>query len=263
MGSIASGYRDGRSMEILRLSCSHSSEVQHYDCTVGQRRRLSGPCEPVWRDQTAIDIYMSAFAGEANALPDSTTDPNAITQFTSADLFVRVGQNVTSQSLPYILPSNVTLVSISSANNSTLTRGVDYSISHGAVVFSAHLLRRYFTPSTSPGPVVNLTIGFSSGADLTLALVLWDTPMLNSTSSSVAAANDASVSIPVQWKGINKPAAVKAVTANGTYLVDDFTKYYGPLQNARTVSYDTIKSSTLLTYTHTRTILSGIGIRTI
>lgn len=217
----------------------------------------------VWRDQTAIDIYMSAFAGEANALPDSTTDPNAITQFTSADLFVRVGQNVTSQSLPYILPSNVTLVSISSANNSTLTRGVDYSISHGAVVFSAHFLRRYFTPSTSPGPVVNLTIGFSSGADLTLALVLWDTPMLNSTSSSVAAANDASVSIPVQWKGINKPAAVKAVTANGTYLVDDFTKYYGPLQNARTVSYDTIKSSTLLTYTHTRTILSGIGIRTI
>lgn len=196
----------------------------------------------IWRDQTAIEVYISALAGEVNALPDSTTDPNAITQFTSADIFVRVGQNVTSQSLPYILPSNMTLVSISGANNGTLTRGVDYSFSSGAVVFSASFLRRYFTPSTSPGPVANLKLGFSSGANLDLDLVLWDTPILNSTSSSVAAANGGSVYIPVQWKGITKPAAVKAVTANGTYLVDDFTKYYGPLQNARTVSHPSKES---------------------
>jgi endoglucanase len=181
---------------------------------------------------------MFAVAGEANALPDSTTDPNAITQSTSADLFVRVGQNVTSQSLPYILPSNKTLILISGANNDTITRGADYSISGSTIVFSASFLRIYFTPSTSPGSIANLTLRFSSGADLTLNLVLWDTPTINSTSSSVATADGSSISIPVHWKGINKPAAVKAVTANGTYLVDDFTKYYGPLQNARTVSYD-------------------------
>jgi len=191
----------------------------------------------IWRDQTAIDIYMSAVAGEANALPDSTTDPNAGTQFTSADLFVRVGQNVTSQALPYIMPSNMSLVSIADAFSDPLTRGVDYSVSGGTIVFSANLLRSYFTPSASAGSIANLTLDFSSGADLTLNLVLWDTPTINSTSSSVAAANGSSIFIPVQWKGISKPATVKAVTANGTYLVDDFTKYYGPLQNARTVSH--------------------------
>lgn len=67
----------------------------------------------IWRDQTAIDIYMTAHAGETNALPDSTIDLNAMTQFTSVDLFVHVGQNVTSQRIPYILPSNMTPVSVS------------------------------------------------------------------------------------------------------------------------------------------------------
>lgn len=66
----------------------------------------------IWRDQTAFDIYMTAHAGETNALPDSTIDPNGITQSTSAYLFVRVGQNMTSQKVPNILPSNMTLVSI-------------------------------------------------------------------------------------------------------------------------------------------------------
>ncbi|KAH0282846.1 glycoside hydrolase [Aureobasidium namibiae CBS 147.97] len=188
----------------------------------------------IWRDQTAIDIYMSALGGEANALPDSTTDPDAMTQFTNADLFVRVGQNVTSQSLPYIIPLNTSLVSITGDDNNLLTGGADNSIFGKTIVFSASLLRSYFTFSASPGSIANLTLEFSSGADLTSNLVLWDTPTINSTSSSVAAANGPSISIPVQWKGINKPATVKAVTANGTYLVDDFTKYYGPSQNART-----------------------------
>ncbi|KAH0352254.1 endoglucanase B, partial [Aureobasidium melanogenum] len=188
----------------------------------------------VWRDQTAIDIYMTALAGEANALPDSTTDPNAITQYTSADLFVRVGQNVTSRTLPYTLPSHTTLTSISGPNGTSLARGADYAVAGDNIIFSAAFLRTYFTPSTSPGSIANLVLSFSTGADLTLNLVLWDTPVLSSTSSSAAAANGSSISIPVQWKGINIPAAVKAVSTNGTYLFDDFTKYYGPLQNART-----------------------------
>ncbi|KAI4720858.1 endoglucanase B [Aureobasidium sp. EXF-10727] len=192
----------------------------------------------VWRDQVAVDIYMSALAREANALPDSTTDPNAIMQFTSADLFVRVGQNVTSQRLPYIVPSNTTLVSVFGANGTALTRGADYSISGSDITFSASFLHTYFTPSTKPGSVANLTLDFSTGVDLSLNLVLWDTPIINSTSSPVSAADGLGISIPVQWKGINKPATVKAVTVNGTYLVDDFTKYYGPLQNARTWNWD-------------------------
>lgn len=190
----------------------------------------------VWRDQTAINIYMSAHAGEANALPDSTTDPNAITQYTSADLFVRVGQNVTSQTLSYILPNNTTLASISGPNRTSLSRGTDYTMTGDKVIFSASFLRTSFTPSASPGSIANLTLKFSTGADLTLNLVYWDTPVLSSTSSSATTANVSSISIPIEWKGINKPATVKAVTTNGTYLVDDFTKYYGPLQNARTVS---------------------------
>ena len=217
----------------------------------------------VWRDQTAIDIYISALAGEANALPGSTTDPYAMTQFTSANIFVRVGQDVSSQSIPYILPSNTSLVSISGADNQSLARGVDYSVSGETIVFPASLLRSYFTPSTTPGSIANLTLDFSSGADLTLNLVLWDTPTLNSTSSSVEAANGSAISIPVQWKGINKPATVKAVTASGIYLVDDFTKYYGPLQNARTVSFSLDRLFTILTCERRRTTLSGTGTQTI
>ncbi|KAI5251065.1 endoglucanase B [Aureobasidium subglaciale] len=187
----------------------------------------------VWRDQTAIDIYMSAVDGQANALPDSTTDTNAVTQFTSADLFVRVGQNVTSQTLPYILPSDTSLNSISGPDG-TLEMVSDYSITDDQITFSATFLRNYFTNSTKPASVANLTLDFSTGANLSLNLVLWDTPILGITSSSAAAANGSSISIPIQWKGINKPATVKAVTTSGKYLVDDFTSYYGPLQNART-----------------------------
>ncbi|KAI5194530.1 endoglucanase B [Aureobasidium subglaciale] len=187
----------------------------------------------VWRDQTAIDIYLSAADGQLNALPDSTTDANAAMQFTSADLFVRVGQNVISQTLPYVLPSGISLVSISRSDG-TLDSGSDYSISGDEITFSAAFLRTYFTTSTRPGSVANLTLEFSTGADLSLNLVLWDTPILSSTSSFAAAANGSSIFIPIQWKGINKPATVKAVTASGKYLVDDFTSYYGPLQNART-----------------------------
>ncbi|KAI5270110.1 endoglucanase B [Aureobasidium subglaciale] len=187
----------------------------------------------VWRDQTAIDIYMSAVDGQANALPDSTTDTNAVTQFTSADLFVRVGQNVTSQTLPYILPSDTSLNSISGFDG-TLEMGSDYSITDDQITFSATFLRNYFTNSTKPASVANLTLDFSTGANLSLNLVLWDTPILSSTSSSAVAANGSSISIPIQWKGINKPATVKAVTMSGKYLIDGFTSYYGPLQNART-----------------------------
>ena len=37
--------------------------------------------------------------------------------------------------------------------------------------------------------------------------------------------------------GLATVAAVKAVTTSGVYLVDDFTVYLGPLQQARTVSF--------------------------
>lgn len=179
---------------------------------------------------------MSAVAGEADVLADSTTDANAVMQFSSAYLFVRAGQNVTAQTLPYIFPNGTALKSISSPTR-TLEQGSDYFVSGSNVTFSAVFVRSYINPSTPPGSVANLTLQFSTGAGLRLELVVWDTPVLASSSSSVSAnATATDISIPVTWKGLDKPATVKAVTNNGTYLVDDFTKYYGPLQRARTVS---------------------------
>jgi hypothetical protein len=46
--------------------------------------------------------------------------------------------------------------------------------------------------------------------------------------NSLRKSNQIKSNSTVEWKGINKPAAVKAAAANGTYLIDGFTQYYGP-----------------------------------
>ncbi|KAL9090286.1 MAG: hypothetical protein Q9165_005318 [Trypethelium subeluteriae] len=186
-----------------------------------------------WRDPTAIDILMSAFAGVNNSLADSTEDPNAATQETSAYVFHKAGTNVTDIALPYLFNGN-TLKSISSPSGS-LEEGTDYSIDGANITYHASFLSKYISASAAPGLLVNLTLEFSQGAPLNAAIVQYDAPTLGSSGAVASTVNTGSdLTIPITWKGLEDVAAVKAETINGTYLVDTFTQYDGPLQQGRT-----------------------------
>ncbi|KAL9079214.1 MAG: hypothetical protein Q9157_001883 [Trypethelium eluteriae] len=75
----------------------------------------------------------------------------------------------------------------------------------------------------------------TNGAPLNAAVVQYDAPTLGSSSAAASSVNTGSdLTIPITWKGLEDVAAVKAETINGTYLVDTFTQYDGPLQQGRT-----------------------------
>jgi endoglucanase len=185
-----------------------------------------------WRDQVAINILMNATAGVANSLPDSTENGMAKSQWTSAHIFHRVGTIVTDQTLPFLLNGN-TLKSISSPSK-TLRANTDYIVSGSNITFKASLLSAFVSSTTTPGSIANLTLTFSAGGNLLVNIVQWDVPVLGSTTSAAVSGSD--LSIPITWKGIGKPAAVRALESNGAYLVDTWTVHLGPLQQGRTVS---------------------------
>lgn len=185
-----------------------------------------------WRDPAALDILMNAVNGVVNSLPGGTTDTAATTQQSSAFVYHKVGDEVTDQALPFLLNGN-TLSSISVLNGSALDPESDYSVSDSTVTFKPAFLSKYISPTAEPGSKANLTLKFSAGASLTVQIVQWDTPVLASTSSK--AVEGADLHIPVTYKGLYKLAAVKMVRLDGTYLVEDWTKWLGPLQQARGV----------------------------
>jgi endoglucanase len=80
--------------------------------------------------------------------------------------------------------------------------------------------------------LANLTLTFNRGAALQVNIVQYSTPVISSTSSPLPAAGQ-DLLIPITWAGLNRPAAVKAIKADGGYLVDDWTQYLGPLQQGR------------------------------
>ena len=187
----------------------------------------------VFRDQTVIDILHNAVAGVANSLPDSTVDAAATTQFSSAYIFNQVGDATEDKELPYLFNGNE-LTAVTDSDGTELVQGTDYTVGEAAVTFSADLIGSYISADSAPGVYETFTLTFSAAASTTIQLVQWDTPVLASTSGSATAGSD--LSIPVEWKGLDTVAAVKMVTNNGTYLVDDWTQYLGPLQQARGVS---------------------------
>lgn len=109
----------------------------------------------------------------------------------------------------------------------------NYAIaSDGTLTFTAAYLGGLYTASAAAGVKETLTLTFSAGAALQLKIVQYDTPTTTSTTFSLAALS-ADITIPLTYKGLPVIAAVKALKADGTYLVDDWTVYLGPLQNAR------------------------------
>ena len=185
-----------------------------------------------WRDQVTINILMNATASVANSLPDSTENGVATSQWTSAYIFHQVGTAVTDQTLPFLLNRN-TLKSISSPSK-TLMANTDYIVRGSNITFKASLLSTFVSSTTTPGSIANLTLTFSAGANLLVNIVQWDVPVLGSTTSAAVSGSD--LSIPITWKGIGKPAAIKALESDGAYLEDTWTVYLGPLQQGQTVS---------------------------
>lgn len=189
-----------------------------------------------WRDPTTLDLVIGTTAETTNSLPDSTEDATASEQSSSAYIFHRAGTQVTNQALPYIFNGN-SLESITDSAGTVLESGSDYSVSGDNIVFSASYLGTKYTASTAPGVIDTLTLEFDGGvASPRIEIVQWDTPVLASKSASASAVAGSDYSIPITWKGLSKPATVKALTNSGVYLFDDWTQYLGPLEQARAVS---------------------------
>lgn len=183
-----------------------------------------------WYDPIDQSILTNAAAGTSNSLADSTTDPSATSQFTSADLFHHVGDPVIAQSVPYLLNGN-TLKSIKNSAGAAIATS-SYSISStGSLTFTSAYLSTLYSSTSAAGIKDTLTLTFSAGSPLTLKIIQYDTPVISQTSYKINSAAD--LSIPVTYKGLPQIAAVKAVLADGTYLADSWTVYLGPLQQAR------------------------------
>ncbi|KAE8146633.1 glycoside hydrolase superfamily [Aspergillus avenaceus] len=207
---------------LVRTAAKYDISTILWDNGLDHLDRTSG----TWRDPTSISIITTS---ESNSLPDSTEDASATSQWSSAYIFLKVGDEVTDQKLPYLFNGN-TLTSISDEKGTALAADA-YAVSSDAITFSSTYLSTLDT--TNPGILATLTLEFSAGASPTLQIVQWDTPSLSSTSAAASSVSGSDLSIPITWKGLSKPAAVKALTSSGTYLFDDWTQYLGPLQQAR------------------------------
>ncbi|KAJ4358882.1 hypothetical protein N0V95_002662 [Ascochyta clinopodiicola] len=191
----------------------------------------------VWRDQVGLDIYLNAVKGIPNALPDSTTDGAATSQKSSAYIYQKKNTTVADQTLPFLFNGN-TLQKISvAATKKILTKGQHYTVADSSITFKSAFLSTIFTPTSPTGSLANLTLEFNRGANLAVNMLQYATPVLGRTSSALPATS-ADLSIPITWAGQNRPATVKAVRADGTYLFDTWTTVLGPLQQGR-MTYST------------------------
>jgi endoglucanase len=186
----------------------------------------------LWRDPVAQDIYANAVKGIPNALPDSTTD-GSTTQQSSAYVYHKKGANVTDVTLGFHFNGNKLSKNIVlAASNRPLNQGRDYTVSGEAITFKVPFLATIFTPAAPMGSLANLTLTFNRGAALTVNMLHYATPSLSTTSSKLPA-KSTDLLLPITWAGQNRPAAIKAVKSDDTFLVDDWTQYLPVLQQGR------------------------------
>jgi endoglucanase len=178
-------------------------------------------------DPAGTDIVLRATRGEVNTLADSTTDQGATTQQTSAYIFHKAGTPIEAQTATYQMNGN-TLVSVKNSAGVTLTSS-QYTMSGGTLTLSAAYLTTLFGDNTT-GTKDTLTLDFNRGASLTLQIVQYDTPTV---AQNTYPYQEWDLRIPIQWAGVNKVAAVRALKADGVPLADDWTVWLGPLQQGR------------------------------
>jgi len=166
---------------ITRTASKYNTSVMLWDAGGS----FEGDSPHPWQDPTAIDIIMNAANGISNALADSTEDPNAETQFTSAYLFYKQGDPIQDTSLPFLWNGNALLRIKSSANSSKLSSNTDCVVNGTNLTFKSSFMSRLFEPGSSPGFKANLTLHFNTGAGLQLQAYQWAPPILSSISSTV------------------------------------------------------------------------------
>jgi endoglucanase len=103
-----------------------------------------------WPDPTAIKLMMKAIKGTPNALADSTVDESAPTHFSSARLFLRLGDKANDNNLPFLRNSNdlreVTL-SKAKGGKKVLIKDVDYDKTSNALSSKGVFWLGYSRPS--------------------------------------------------------------------------------------------------------------------
>jgi len=187
-----------------------------------------------WRDQVIPQIYMNAYRGLSNSLPDTTTNDTSDEQYSSAYIYHRTGENLTDQRLPFLLNGNI-LENVLWKNNSLLVE-TDFTFKSqpDSIVFKKSLLSTIFGASSGTGVKAELTVDFNEGANIQIQAVEWDKPVLARNATKVVAGKE--IFIPITWKGLDSVAAVKAIKSDGSILVDDWTQWLPPLQQGRLVS---------------------------
>ncbi|KAF9870473.1 hypothetical protein CkaCkLH20_12140 [Colletotrichum karsti] len=182
-----------------------------------------------WRDPTSLGIVKNAAKGVKNSLPDSTVDAATTTQSSSAFVWNKVGETPKDTTLPWLFNGN-TLKSVKTNTGAALAVDKDYSVTSSSITFKASSLNQWLSATAAPGSKANLTVEFSAGSTVQVEVIQWDVPRLSATSSK--AVSGADLNIPIEYKGLKMPAAVKALRSDGVYLFDDWTQYLGPLQQA-------------------------------
>ncbi|KAF4624659.1 hypothetical protein G7Y89_g13512 [Cudoniella acicularis] len=173
-----------------------------------------------WKDPVAMNLLFTAVKGENNTLADSTVDPAAASQFSSAYLFHKVGDAVVDQSATYLLNGN-SLRDIKTSSGRKLNKQ-DYAFSAaGNLTLSSSYLSTLFSPSSAAGTKETLTLTFSSGAPLTLSIIQYTTPIISQTTfnlTTLSTAND--LHVPIQYQGLPEIAAVKAIVNDSNFYND-------------------------------------------
>ena len=216
---------------ISRTAAQYNTSVMLWDAGGSFEVNSAQP----YGDFSTIAVLTKAAAGITNALADNTVDSAAATQWTSAYLFHKKGTPIVDTSLPFIW-NGARLESIYSTVGNKLSANVAYAVDGNNLTFKSHFVSTLFPSGSANGFKANLTLHFNTGADLQLKAYQWAAPTLASNSSNITsstAQND--LSIPVTWQGLPKLAAIKAEMTNGTYLIDSWTQWWGPLQQGRLV----------------------------
>jgi endoglucanase len=230
---------------IVRTALKYDTSVMLWDAGGSFALDAAGAWSG-WVDPSAVNIIYFASSGIPNLLAESTTDPDAASQSSSAFIFHKKGDVVQDTTLSFIwnetMPKDLPLwlitsvVKYNSSENRNLVQDTDYVINGTNITFKASYLSTLFSNTGGNGFKANITLQCTRGANLRLQAYQWAPPTLGAVSSTIkneTAQND--LAIPISWQGKPQLATVKAQMLNGSYLVDTWTQWLGPLQRGRIV----------------------------
>jgi endoglucanase len=214
---------------VVNSACNSTTSVMLWDSSGSFAPNTTTP----YGDPTAMDIIIQAAKGVHNALPNSTENGNDPSYWSSAQLFQKLGDQIQNTNLPFLW-NNKTLTAISCSDGPcqpTLRNGIDYTTNSQNVTFTKSFMSSLFPSGAQPGLKANMVFHFDQGAaDLSIPAYLWSKPSLTTTNLAITnatAQND--LWIPFKYAGLPKVAMATAQMFNGSYLVNSWTQWSGPM----------------------------------